>query len=149
MKVVLKQDVPNLGKANEVHDVAPGYARNYLYPRELAVPATEGALRALKDLKEDRAAQRARLEKHGEAISEQIKAQAFHFTVKAGETGRLYGSITAQDIADSIAEVTGDSFDKRDVLLEEPLRELGVHLVELNLPGGLEGQARVVVEAEE
>lgn len=149
MKVVLKQDVPNLGKANEVHDVAPGYARNYLYPRGMAVPATGGALRALEDLKEDQAARRARLEEHGEAISEQIAAQPLRFTVKAGETGKLYGSITAQNIADAIGDVIHDSFDKQNVLLDEPLRELGVHIVELKLPGGLEGQARVVIEAGE
>ncbi len=149
MKVVLKQDVPNLGKANEVHDVAPGYARNYLYPRGMAVPATKGALRALEDLKEDKAARRARLAEHGGALAEQIKAQPFTFTVKASDTGRLFGSVTAQNIADAIADVTGEDFDKREVLLDEPLRDLGVHLVALSLPGGQEGQARVVLEAEE
>jgi large subunit ribosomal protein L9 len=149
MKVVLKKDVAKLGKANEIHDVAPGYARNFLYPRGLAVPATEGARRALEDLKEDKAARMARLKNHSEQIAEQLKAEPLNFTVKAGETGRLYGSVTAQKIADAIADVIDEPFDKRNVLLEEPLRELGNHIVELNLEGNLEGQVRVVLEAEE
>ncbi|MGC9398468.1 MAG: 50S ribosomal protein L9 [Anaerolineae bacterium] len=148
MKVVLKQDVPNLGKANEIHDVAPGYARNYLYPRGLAVPATEGVLRALEDLKEDQAAREVRLEHHAEQIAEKLEAQPLTFTVKAGETGRLYGSITAQDVAEALSELIGEPFDKRNVLLEEPLRKLGIHIVNLKLKGGLEAQARVIVEAE-
>lgn len=149
MKVILKEDIPNLGKANEVHDVAAGYARNYLYPRGMAVPATEGALRALQDIKEDQAAREARLEERGEQLAEQIKGEPLRFTVKAGETGRLYGSITSQDIADAVAEIIREPFDKRNVLLDEPLRELGVHIVKLDLPGGSEGQARVVIEPEE
>jgi large subunit ribosomal protein L9 len=149
MKVILKKDVEKLGKTNEVHEVADGYARNYLLPRGLAIPASEGALEALKDLREDQAEREARLKQEAEDVAETLRKEPLRFTVKAGESGRLYGSVTNADITEAIEETFGLSVDKRAVQLEQPIRELGPQVVDLNLEGDVVAQVRVVVEPEE
>jgi large subunit ribosomal protein L9 len=149
MKVVLKKDVKNQGKANEIIDVAPGYARNYLIPRGLAVPATEGEIKAAKEEREAVAEAEERRRERGEALADKLRQETFRFEVKAGETGRLYGSITAKDIAEAVSRKIRVDVDKRDVLLDDPIRELGAHVVDVKLGGGVRGQARVVVEPEE
>lgn len=149
MKVVLKRDVKGLGKANDVKDVAEGYARNYLIPQGLAVFATEGVVQVAKQHKLDVEQQAARQKAHAEHIAERLRETPLHFRVKAGEKGKLYGSITNKDVADAISEVLGAPFDKRQVVLNQPIRDIGVHLVDLKLDGGVHAQARVVVEANE
>ncbi len=148
MKVVLKRDVADLGLANEIKEVSDGYARNYLLPQGLAVRATA---KQVNIAKQKRASDRERMEQQrirSEKIAERLKGQPFHFKVKAGEHGHLYGSITAANIAERISRVLDESFDKRQISLDEPIRELGIYLVDLKLTGGVEGQVRVVVEEE-
>ncbi len=149
MKVILKEDVEKLGKVNEVHDVADGYARNYLLPRGLAIPASEGALQALKDLKEDQAERESRLKEQAQNVAEIIRQEPLRFTMKAGEGGRLYGSVTSNDIVEAIEEEFDVSVDKRAVQLAEPIRELGPRVIDLKFEGDVEAQVRVVVEPEE
>ncbi len=148
MKVLLKKDVPGLGKANEIKDVSDGYARNYLFPHKLAVPATEGRLKAAKERAEAREARESRDRAQSFRYLETLREHPLHFKVKAGDTGRLYGSITSADVAEVLGRILKIEFDKRDVLLERPIRELGTHLVDLKMAGGVRGQARVIVEAE-
>ncbi|OQA23402.1 MAG: 50S ribosomal protein L9 [Chloroflexi bacterium ADurb.Bin360] len=149
MQVVLKHDVKGLGKANEVKSVSEGYARNFLIPRGLAIPATKESLemvaREQQHVTTIAAQQRAR----AEAMAARLKDKPLLFKVKAGETGRMYGSITAKDIAEAIGKALGAEFDKRMVELEHPIRQTGVHLVELKLPANVTGQVQVVVEAED
>lgn len=149
MKVILKQDVANIGDQNEVCDVAPGYARNYLFPRGMAVPATKGAIKKAEHLREQQKISRAKAHEKSELIAEKIQEESLTFRVKAGETGQLYGSITSQDIADEIEKVIADTFDKRQIVLEQPLRELGEHKIELKLDAGVSSEVQVLIEAEE
>jgi len=149
MKVFLKRDVPGLGKANEVKTVSDGYARNYLFPKGLATPATDSNLKAAQVFAESKKAREDRIRERSQHIAEQLKAKTFIFKAKAGETGRLYGSITSADIATKIGHALNMTFDKHWIVLERPLRDLGTHAVDIKLEGGIHTQAHVVVETEE
>jgi large subunit ribosomal protein L9 len=149
MKVFLKKDVPGVGKAQQVINVADGYARNYLLPRGLAVPATEGRVSAAREHAESEERREERTRERSAALAARIGEREIHFKVKAGETGRLYGSITTADIAEKITQLLGHEFDKHWILLERPLRDVGSHTVDLKLEGGVRGQAKVIVEADE
>jgi len=148
MKVVLKRDVKGLGNANDVKNVSEGYARNYLIPHGLAEPATDNVVQAAQRRKKQAADKAARVQARSEKIAEQLRDLPLHFHVKAGETGRLYGSITSKDVANAIAEALDVPFDKRQILLDQPIRDTGIHLVDLKLSGGVRAQARVIVEAD-
>lgn len=148
MKVLLKKDVPGLGHVDEVHDVADGYGRNYLIPQGLAVKASEGRVKMAKERAASQEAHEERMREHAEALAEKLKDVTLDFTVKAGETGRLYGSITSSDIADAIERVVDIEVDRRNLLLERPIREVGEHTVELKLQGGVRAEVHVNVEAE-
>lgn len=148
MKVFLKQDVPNLGKANDVKDVSDGYARNYLFPKGLAMPANKGNIKAAQALAETQKVHETRLREHALDIAEQLEHTPLRFKARAGETGRLYGSITSADIAATIERALGIEFDKRWLVLEHPIRDVGKHVVEVKLGSGVRGQAHVIVETE-
>ena len=148
MKVFLKRDVPGVGKAHEVQKVADGYARNYLFPKKLAVPATPGQIKVAENYARSQQQKQDRVRARSLDIVEQLKTQSLTFKAKAGSTGRLYGSITSADVAQAIGRAIGSKFDKRVILMDRPIRALGEHVVELKLAGGVRGQARVVVEAE-
>lgn len=146
MKVYLKRDVPGLGKANEVKNVSDGYARNYLLPRGLAVPASEGNIKAAQSFAESQQARETRTKEHAQQIVDQLQQTPLHLKAKAGETGRLYGSITSTDIAEAIAKVLGTKFDKKMIVMKRHIREIGTHTVDLKLKGGVRGQVKVIVE---
>ncbi len=149
MKIVLKENVANVGEMNEVCDVAVGYARNYLFPRGLAVLATKAAVQEAKNFNERRKLSRAKSRSKAELVAKELQGKVFTFQVKSGETGRLSGSITNQDVTEAIEKVLGADFDKRQVLMEQPLRELGEQSVELKLDEGVSAQIQVIIEAEE
>jgi len=149
MQVVLKRDVKGLGKAYEIKKVSAGYARNYLIPQGLAALATEKLVQQAQRDQASAAEKQARIQAHSQELAEKIAGTPLHFKVKAGETGRLYGSITGKDLAKALSKMLGMSFDKRQVLLEQPLRELGEHVVELKLDGGVQAQTTVIVETAE
>jgi large subunit ribosomal protein L9 len=148
MKVVLRQDVPKLGEAGTVQDVSGGFARNYLVPRGLAVYATEGELKmaahnqAVKDRKI------ARQEEQLRSLADKIDGQVVTFEARAGEGGRLFGSITAAEIAEQLSSKIGEDVDRRRVQLEEPIRTVGEHTVNVHLVGRLRPSVRVMVNAE-
>ena len=148
MKVFLKRDVPGVGKAHEVKNVADGYARNYLLPRGLAVPATQGQVTVAENYARSQQRKEDRVRARSLEIAKQLETQPLKFKAKAGSTGRLYGSITSADVAEAIGRVIGSKFDKRVISMDRPIRGLGEHVVTLKLEGGVRGQARVVVEAE-
>ena len=148
MKVVLLQTVPHVGKAGEVKEVANGYARNYLIPRGLAKPATPAALAEARQRQEAEARREARLEAEAAQLEQQINQTQLTFRVRVGEQGRLYGSITAADIAEQLARQLGREIDKRRVELAEPIRQLGRYQVPVRLAHQHVGKATVVVEAE-
>jgi len=132
MDVVLKQDVAGLGKAGDVVRVKDGYARNYLIPRGLAVPATEGALRQRRTLKDAQLQKEQRQKAEAERHAAQLQGKTLVFYAKTGN-GRIFGSITAQDIAKKIGSVFKIQVGKRKVLLSENLKQLGTHTVDIQL----------------
>lgn len=132
MKVLLKNDVLNLGYAGEVIDVADGYGRNYLIPKGLAVKATSGVL-SEADAWRERAAVRVEEIRHeNEALSKRINATSLTFYARAGDTGKLYGSVTTGDVADKLNEELGTDVDRR-IISSGPLRQLGEHKVTIKL----------------
>lgn len=149
MKVFLKKDVPGVGEAQEIVEVADGYARNYLLPQGLAVPATEGRVAVARQHAQAEARRELRAREKSEMMAEQLADKELRFAVKAGETGRLYGSITSSDIADKLGNMLDMEFDRRWIALERPIRDVGEHTVPLKLEGGVRSQVKVVVEAEE
>lgn len=148
MKVILKQDVPNLGQAGEVKKVADGYARNYLIPQGMAVRATASAMKDSEHRQEVQARKHERMKKRAETLARRLTAHTLTFEVKTGETGQLYGSITNADIAEALQEEVGVEIDRRDIPLAEPIREVGEHFVPVHLMEDVEPQVRVVVKPE-
>jgi large subunit ribosomal protein L9 len=147
MKVLLKEDVSNLGYAGEVMDVADGYGRNYLIPQGMAVKATRGVLTAAKTWRERAKVRLAELRKEHEALSERIADTRLIFHARAGETGKLYGSVTTNEIVDALNAELGTSVDRRSVV-GEPLRQLGEHQVTVRLSRDYQPQVMVYIHPE-
>ena len=125
MKVLLIKDVDNLGYAGDVKKVADGYGRNYLLPQNMAVLATPGALKQAETIRKAAEKRRAQEKSDAQAIANQLVGVKLLFERRAGETGKLYGSVTSGDIAEGILAKTGIELDKRRVALPEPIRNLG------------------------
>ncbi|HZD10016.1 MAG TPA: 50S ribosomal protein L9 [Candidatus Binatia bacterium] len=147
MKVLLKEDVDNLGFAGEVHEVANGYGRNYLLPRGLAVLATPGVLKQAAAWRSRAEARRAELRAEYEELTERINNMHLVFRARAGESGRLYGSVTMLDVADRLNEALGTEIDRRK-FDGQPLRELGEHRVSIHLHRDFHPQILVYVHPE-
>jgi len=113
------------------------------------VPASAGNVNVAKQVAEMHERQEARIREHAQRIAAELSEKTLTFTMKAGETGRLYGSVTSSDIAEQLTATLREEFDKRWVQLERPLRDLGEHVVDLRLEGGVRAQVKVVVEPEE
>ena len=145
MKVILTSDVEKLGKSGELKEVAEGYARNFLMPRKLAVPATGGAYRAWQHDIASREEKRKREREEAEIAATRIASTTLTMGVKVGEGGKLFGSITAKDIADAL-ERRGISIDKNKVDLEEPLKMLGTYKVAIKVYPGMTPEVTVDVE---
>ncbi len=147
MKIILKQDVEKLGKAGDVVKVAPGYGRNYLIPRRLAVEATAGNLK----ITEIEKLAQARRDQHEKEAATLIAREIVKFNVtiqrKAGESGSLYGSVTALDIADFLSAHRIE-IDKRKIQLEEPIKTVGEYQVPIRLHREITIPIRVIVEPE-
>ncbi len=148
MKVVLIQDVPNLGKAGEIKEVADGYGRNYLLPKGYASLATKGLIKQAQERAE---AQRKRDVKHrneAEQLAQRLNGQTIRFTVRVGELDRLYGSITNVDLAAKLQQQLGVEIDRRKIDLGDPIKRAGVYSVPVRLATGVEARLNVVVEGE-
>jgi len=133
MEVILLKDVPRLGRAGELRNVAPGYARNYLVPEGLATLVTKGALKQLELQSQAEARRKRQLEAEAREFAAQLEGLTLTLTAKTGEEDRLYGSITSGDIADALESEIGKSVDRRKIELEEPIRELGTYSVPFKL----------------
>ena len=147
-KVILTQDVEHLGAAGTVQTVKEGFARNYLLPKKLAAIATPGTI---KQVQERQAALERRVRKQEEelrSLGDRIAATTLRFTARVGEQGRLFGSITAAEIADELTRAVGEDVDRRKVALDEPIRTIGVHKVPIRLVGRLVPEVTVIVTGE-
>lgn len=149
IKVLLVQDVPELGLAGDIYAVAGGYARNYLIPRGYAILASKGALRQAEEIRQAGIRRRAQMRADAEAQASVINGQRLLFQANAGETGRLYGSVTASDIAEQLEEKVGFEIDRRRLMLGQSLRDLGIYDVELRLMPEVSGTFHVAVVREE
>ena len=145
MQIVLQETVHNLGGAGSIVRVKDGYARNYLIPRGLAIPATAGSQRHIEHIQ--RLAEKKRVTEINDARDLKSKLESLSLTVvaKSGERGKLYGSVTSTDIAAAIAE-QGIEVDRRKIVLDHPLRTLGSHKVRLKIDPEVSAEFKVVVE---
>ena len=148
MEVMLLKDVYKLGRAGEVKRVANGYGRNFLIPQGMATMATPGALTQSGRIMASAEEERARLNQELTAVYEQLNDLQLNFPVKAGETGKLYGSVTTQMISEAIMELKGIEVDRMQIV-SEPIRSLGVHPVKARLTVDLIAELAIVVHREE
>jgi large subunit ribosomal protein L9 len=145
LKVILTSDVEKLGKSGEMKEVAEGYARNFLLPRKMAVSATGGAYRAWQHDIASREEKRQREREDAEIAAQRISSTTLTMGVKVGEGGKLFGSITAKDIADALGR-RGIVIDRHKVDLDEPLKMLGTYKVAIKVSAGLTPEVTVDVE---
>ena len=134
MKIILQKTVEKLGDPGDTSEVADGYARNYLIPQGLAIKAEKGALKHAETLKRGHASRLTKQKGEYEAVaSKLIAAGTLRIEARAGEEGRLFGSVTAADIAEAVVTQAGVEVDKKDVHLDEPIRSVGTHEVRVRL----------------
>lgn len=144
MEVVLKEDIPNLGQMGEIVRVRDGYARNYLVPRGLVVVANKKTLKALEHEKRVIAQRRERLVKQAHGVSEQLSGLTLDFPVKVGEEGRLFGSVTNQDIEKAL-QAKGVQVERRRIVLPEPIKTVGEYEVPVRLGPDVVANVKVMV----
>ncbi|WP_213973910.1 50S ribosomal protein L9 [Tepidanaerobacter acetatoxydans] len=143
MKVILLEDVKKLGKKGDLIDVADGYARNYLFPRNLAEEATAGSI---KQLKQEKTALERKKQKEIETakqIAEKLSQTSVTLKVKAGDKGKLFGSITTKDISDALKKQHKVEIDKRKIEISEPIKSLGSYVVDIKLAPEVQTQVTV------
>ncbi len=148
MKIILQQDVSNLGKKGELKDVAPGYARNLLIPKGMAVEATPQRLREWKKRQEKEEMLNKQLEEQARDQAEKLKALELNISMPAGEGGRLFGSVTPADIADKLSE-KGFQIDKKDIETDGHIKSLGSHTATVKLHPGIKAEVSINVEQKE
>jgi len=147
MKVIFLKDAPK-GKKGEMKEVADGYARNFLLPKGLALPATPSAAKTAIVLQDEKAERQARQREELTRIAQELEGKELLFKAKAGAKGRLHGAITSADIAAEFSRLAGFEIDKKRVELEEPMHHLGNYEVGINLGSGSMAKVKVVIEEE-
>ena len=148
MKVVLKQDVSSIGKKGEVHEVSDGYARNFLFPRKLAVQADATAMNEVKTKIQAKEHHKAEEVAAAKALAEKLNEKTVVLKAKAGQAGRLFGSITAKDIAQAIQENFKEKIDKRKIVLEHEIKAFGTYEAELKIYPQITATIKVQVTEE-
>lgn len=148
MRVVLRDDVENVGRKGDLIEVADGFARNYLVPRGLAMKATKGVVEQADAMRRNREAREARDREAAQAFADQLTGRRIEVRARAGEGGRLFGSVTTADIVDAVRAQTGVELDRRNAHLAEPLKELGAVDVPVKLHADVEVTLSVDVVAE-
>lgn len=147
MKVILLQDVPNVGRKNEVKEVNSGFARNFLLARKLAIPATEGTVQKINQEKEQKEKAKSKKYEEGKKLVEKLKSLTLNFKVKIGEKGKSFGSVTETKIVEALKKLNFN-IDKDWILLEEHIKTTGDKVVKIKFPQGLVGEIKIKVEAE-
>jgi len=149
MKVLLIKDVAGVGNAGEIKKVADGYARNYLIPKGLAVLARPGVARQAEERRQAEARKASQQAADAQALAQQMAQLTVTFKVKAGEQDKLYGSITSGNIVEELEKQLGRELDRRNVLLDQPIKQLGSHQVAVKLASDITAEVTVVVERED
>ena len=145
MKIILRKDVEKLGEAGTLASVKNGYARNYLIPQGFAIAATPGELKLYEHNQAVKARKIERQERELKSFADKIAAVTLTFEARAGENGRLFGSVTSSDIAERLSAEVGEEIDRRKVVLADPIRSTGEHSVSVNVVGKLRPQVKVIV----
>ncbi len=147
MKIILLQDVKGQGKKGEVKDVNEGYARNFLIKKGLAEVATPTKINELNQKKASQDFHRAEEVKATQALAKEIYGKTFTVKIKAGQSGKVFGSVTGANIADALV-AAGYNVDKKKIVLAQPIKNVGTYEVELKLMEGIQSKINVVIEAE-
>ena len=148
MKVILQQDVRGQGKKGQMVEVAEGYARNFLLPRKLAVPATADAMNTMKLQEKARKAEEARQKAEAEAVAEKLKGAVVKLTAKAGANGKLFGAITSKEISEGLLSQHGIELAKQKIVMDEPIKAFGTYELKAKLGFEISGTVYVVVAEE-
>jgi large subunit ribosomal protein L9 len=144
-EAILLKDVEGVGEKGTVIDVSKGYLRNYLIPRKLAQPATKGAIQAAERRAEAESRAKEQAVTRSQEQAELLNRTVLTISQQAGDDGRLFGSVTTQDIADAIREARGITIDRRKVHLEEPIRHVGTYMVVVELEDGVTATVKTIV----
>ncbi len=146
MKVILKENVAKLGKKGEIKKVSDGYARNFLFPRDLAEEATSSALKHLESIQSVQNEHEEKEKAKNKEKLDKLMKEFFVIKVKAGEKGKLFGSITNGDIAKELSDYLGEKVEKKRVILDGHLKEIGTYDVDVKFPGGVKGTLKIKLE---
>jgi large subunit ribosomal protein L9 len=146
VRVILKAEVPRLGRTGDIKDVADGYARNYLLPKGLAIEATGGELKHLAQERQAEKTKKDRAHQDAEELAKRLGEVTLVFRLKAGEHGKTFGSVTAKEVAEALKKEAKAEIDKTKIVLREPLRSLGVHKVEVRLLADVRADVTVAIE---
>jgi large subunit ribosomal protein L9 len=149
MQVLLLKDVAGIGHAGDIKDVSGGHAKNYLFPKKLAVPVSEGAQKQAQSIREAAERRRDRKLTEAKAQASKLDGQVLTFKVLAGEGDRMYGSVTTAEIAEALSKVAKTEIDRRQIELEHPIKSLGQHSVPVKVASGVMATIVVSVEREE
>ncbi len=145
MKVMLQKDVKDLGKVGEIVSVSTGYARNYLFPRRLALVATEGKVKEWNHLQKLAEVKKKKARSDREKVVGEITGKTLNFTMQAGDEDKLFGSVTQLEISKELAKM-GFEIDKKDIMLDEPIKMLGQYQAVVDLGDSVTGELTIVVE---
>lgn len=145
MKVILMQDIKNVGKQGDLVDVKDGYARNFLLPRKLALQANDGNLKRLEEIRKHQQFQRQKATEENKLLAQKLTATPVTLSAKVGEEGKLFGSITNADIAKALKEKIGQDLDKKKIELTEPIKRAGTYTVPVKLDTEIEATVQVEV----
>ena len=148
MKVILQQDVRGQGKKGQMIEVAEGYARNYLLPRKLAVPATADAMNTMRLQEKAKKAEEARLKAEAEAMVEKLKGAVVKVGAKAGANGKLFGAVPSKEVSDALQSQHGIELAKNKIVMEEPIKSYGSYELKAKLGFEISGTVYVVVVEE-
>ena len=143
MKVILKENIKSIGKKDEVINVSDGYARNYLFAKDLAVEATAGNLAKLKTKKDSEQFKKDTEKEEAKKIAEQLEKIKLEFKVKAGENGKIFGGISSKEIAEKLESEYQIKVDKKKIDLKDTIKALGITIVEIKLYEGVVGKVKV------
>lgn len=145
MKVILTQDVKNLGRTGDMKEVADGYARNFLIPKGLAVEATSGKIKETEEKKQSMEKQKKKELEQAEELKAKLHGRNLEIKVKVGESSKLFGAVTPKEIAGVIAEEMGIKIDKKKIELAEPIKHLGEYEVKIKIYPGVQAEIKLII----
>ena len=148
MKVIFLSDVPGSGQAGDVKEVKNGYARNFLLPRQLAVPASHDHMQRLESIRKAGDERRIKEQKDLNALVEQLSELTLHLSARVGPTGRFYGAVTTTHVTEELIRVTEREFDRRSIVLENPIHEPGAYEAQARFSYGISATLKIIVDAE-